>query len=97
MNVKRYNLGADKAKTIHGDIISGDNSYSLTVTLNPFYNSLPVNEQYRHLSHELVKCLKEVGSYYNIVMMTPEFTKEYNVHFHCYLMLPCDEDRMLFE
>lgn len=97
VNIKRYNLGSDKAKEIHNSIINGDGAYSLTVTLNPFFNSLPVHEQYNKLSRELVKVFKEIGSYYNELMMTPEFTKDYNVHFHCYLKLPRDEDYQVFE
>lgn len=97
MNVTKYSLGTNKAKAIHSDIINDDNSFSLTVTLNPYYNSLPVHEQYRHLSNELVKVFKEIGAYYNILMMTPEFTKDYNIHFHCYLRIPFEAKYEIFE
>lgn len=97
MNVTKYALGKDKAKSIHNDIINDDNAFSLTVTLNPYYNSLPVHEQYRHMSNDLVKIFKEIAPYYNELMMTPEFTQDYNVHFHCYLKLPFDAEMITFE
>lgn len=97
MNVTKYSLGTDKAKTIHNDIIDSGRAYSLTVTLNPYYNSLPVHEQYRHISVELIRALKEISPYYNIIMCSPEFTKDYNIHFHCYLTLPTEGKLETFE
>lgn len=97
MNVTKLKLGANKAKAHHSRIIDSGNAYSLTVTLNRYYNTFPVNEQYNKLSAELVRIFKELGPYYKELMMTPEFTKDYNVHFHVYFVLSDNVEIILFE
>lgn len=87
MNVTKYKLGAKKAIHHHRNIVSNGSAYSLTVTLNPYWNSFPVHEQYNKLSRELLLVLKELGPYYSDMFITPEFTKDYNIHFHCYFKL----------
>lgn len=97
MNVVKHKLGAVKAKANHNRIINSDYSYSLTITLNRYWNTFPVNEQYNKLSCELVKVFKELAPYYVELMMTPEFTVDYNVHFHVYFILSDSIDAIVFE
>lgn len=93
---ERFCLGHKKAKKFHNSIIEDGNSYSLTVTLKPYYNSMPVNEQFRMFSNELINLLVKLNRYYNILMFTPEFTKDFNIHFHIYFVLPDDMDIEVF-
>lgn len=97
MNVYKYTLGSDKARKTHRDIIISDNSYSLTITLNPRFYCLPVNEQYNKSTREIRTIMDGLSHYYNEMFITPEFTKDYNVHYHCYFTMPCDGDVMVFE
>lgn len=97
MNVTKLKLGANKAKSHHSRIIDSGNAYSLTVTLAKYWYSFPVNEQYNKLSAELVKIFKELGPYYKELMMTPEFTEDYNVHFHVYFTLSDSVELLVFE
>lgn len=97
MNVTKQSLGSTKAKTIHRRIINSGRAYSLTITLNTYWNSFPVNEQYNKLSRELVGVFKELAPYYSELMMTPEFTKDYNVHFHVYFTLSDSVEVEVFE
>lgn len=93
----KYKLGHSRAKKTHKQIVSHLNSYSLTMTLKPYYNSLPAYEQYRLYSNELRNLLIKMNRYYNIIMSTPEFTKEYNLHYHLYFILPDEMDIQTFE
>lgn len=97
MNVTKLKLGANKAKSHHNRIIDSGSAYSLTVTLNKYWYSFPVNDQYNKLSAELVKIFKELAPYYKELMMTPEFTEDYNVHFHVYFILSDSVELMVFE
>lgn len=90
MNVKKYKLGDKKARDHHIDIINSDNSYSLTLTLNPYYNGLPVNEQYNKLRTDVMRIMKDCSHYYRKMFITPEFTVDYNVHFHIYFTTNAD-------
>lgn len=94
---KRYKLGHKKAIKIHNDIINRPNAYSLTLTLKPYYNALPIHEQYNKYTANLSAMMKRMNRTYNIVMATPELTKEFNIHYHLYLQLPIDQDHILFE
>lgn len=85
MEHKHWALDSRKANAKHLQIISGNNSYSLTVTLNPRYNHYDVVTQYKDYTRELIKLMKEIGPFYSEMMLTPEFTKDHNIHFHCYI------------
>lgn len=93
----RYKLGHKKAKKCHKDIINTENSYSLTLTLKPYYNALPIHEQHRLYTSNLSSLMAKINRTYNVVMATPELTKEYNIHYHLYLVLPSGEDHIRFE
>lgn len=93
---QRFVLGHRKAKKIHKEIVSAPNAYSLTITLKPYYNSQPVHEQHRLMQNELRNLLVKLNRYYNVVMFTPEFTKDYNIHYHCYFILPQEMDVQTF-
>lgn len=82
---EKYILGHDKAREVHTSIICDQRGYSLTLTLNPRYNILPVNEQYRKFSNEIKKLMTDIEQYYNVLMVSFEFTKDYNIHAHLYL------------
>jgi len=82
---EKYILGDQKARDTHKDIINNPNGYSLTLTLKPRYNSLPVHEQYNKFSLAIRKLFNEMEYFYNVVMMSFEFTKDYNIHAHLYL------------
>lgn len=96
LEFKKYSLGSDKARETHRNIININNGYSLTITSNPRNNSLPVNEQYTKLNRDLLTIFKELGHYYNLLMWSPEFTKDYNIHFHVYFKTDV-EDIQIFE
>lgn len=93
----KYVLGHRKAKKNHEQIVKHENSYSLTLTLKPYYHSLPVHEQHRLMSHELKQLLLKLNRYYNVIMTTPEFTKAFVIHYHCYFVLPQEMDEQVFE
>ncbi len=93
---EKYLLGDDKARATHDDIINHVGAYSLTLTLNPKFNGLPVNEQYNKFSREIKKLFNELEQYYNTLMISFEFTKDYNVHAHLYFYTDV-EDIALFE
>lgn len=95
--MEKYKLGHSKAKKAHSSIVNHANSYSLTLTLKPYYNSLPVHEQYRKYTADLTALFLKLNRYYNIIMCTPEFTKEYNIHYHTYFVLPDEMDIETFE
>lgn len=90
-------LGHRKAKKNHHEIVKHENSYSLTLTMKPYYHSLPVHEQHRMMSHELKNLLTKLNRYYNVIMTTPEFTKAFVIHYHCYFVLPQEMDIQVFE
>jgi len=93
---EKFTLGHDKAREVHNSIINIDSGYSLTLTLNPRFNSLPVNEQYRKFSKELKELFTEIEAYFNVLMISFEFTKDYNIHAHVYFNTAV-EDIQLFE
>lgn len=97
MNVKKYTLGNTKARESYSRIINDDNSYTLTLTLNPRFNCLPVNEQYNKSMREVRHIMEGLSHYYNEMFVTPEFTKDYNIHYHAYFTMPCDGDYIVFE
>lgn len=96
MSEKRYSLGNSKARNIHSNIINSPNSYSLTLTLKPYYNALPINEQFNKMIQDTHRLFTNINRTYNIIMITPELTKDYNIHLHAYLQLPIDEDYIRF-
>jgi len=87
MEHKLWTLGSKKAVTKHLSIINSENSYSLTLTLNPFYNSLSIIDQYNKCQSEVIKLAKELGPYFAEMMITGEYTKEYNIHWHIYFVM----------
>jgi len=95
MEHKLWTLGSKKAVAKHLSIVNSENAYSLTLTLNPFYNSLSIIDQYNKCQSEVIKLVKELGPYFTEFMITGEFTKEFNVHWHCYFVMKCEY--MVFE
>lgn len=93
----KYSLGHKACRKIHKDIVNSTNGYSLTITLKPYFNKDPVNIQYRQLTQDVIALLHKLDRYYNIIMLSPEFTKDFNVHYHCYFILPDDMDIISFE
>lgn len=93
---EKFQLGADKAREVHTSIISDVRGHTLTLTLRPYYNSFPVNEQYRKFSNDIKKLFIEIEAYYNTLMISFEFTKDYNIHAHLYFTTEV-EDLQLFE
>lgn len=94
---QKFALGHKTARKTHKAIVNDPNGYSLTITLKPYYNKEPVHNQYRALTSDLTLLINRLNRYFNIVMMTPEFTKDYNVHYHCYFVLPTEMDIQTFE
>jgi len=90
MEHKLWTLGSKKAVTKHLSIVNSEKAYSLTLTLNPFYNSYSVIEQYNEYTKQIIKLVKEIGAYFTEFMITPEFTKEHNIHYHCYFVMRCE-------
>jgi hypothetical protein len=86
MTITKFDLGSDKAKEIHKDIINDINSYSLTITLNPNMNHMPVHDQYRFFSIWTRNMLHDLEQFYSLAMISYEFTKDYNIHAHCYFI-----------
>jgi hypothetical protein len=85
---KHYKLGHATVKEHHTKICNDlNNSYSLTVTLNPRMNHDSIIDQYRGLRGELIRVFKQIGHKFEKLIMTPEVTKEGNIHFHVYLTL----------
>lgn len=95
--LKRYSLGHSKAREIHKQIVNHPNSYSLTITLKPYYNSFPIHEQHRYFQQDLNKMFERLDRYYNKAMISPEVTKRHNLHYHCYFILPDEVDHIVFE
>jgi hypothetical protein len=88
--IEKYALGHKHAKSTHERIISSERAYSLTTTLKPYYNSEPVHNQHNLYLAQLIPLLHKLNRYYNELMFTPEFTKDFNIHFHIYFILPTD-------
>lgn len=85
---KHHPLGHKTVKAHHIKICNDlTNGYSLTITLNPRKNHDSIIDQYRGLRSEVMRCLKQLGHKFEIAVMTPEITKEGNIHFHVYLTL----------
>lgn len=93
---EKYSLGDKKAKEAHNSIINTTNGYSLTLTLKPRYNSLPVHEQYNKFSLNIRKLFTDMDPYYKMIMMSFEFTKDFNIHAHLYFTTEV-EDIQIFE
>jgi len=93
---EKLTLGHEEARKTHTAIINDSSGYTLTLTLNPRYNSLPVDQQYNKFIRQIKKLFVEIEAYYNTVMITCEFTKDYNVHAHLYLTTDV-EDIITFE
>lgn len=87
MEITNLELGCQKARDIHLDIVQGKRSYSLTVTLNPHWQMLPMNEQHDNLKREVKGIFSQMVEFYDVAMITPEFTENYDIHFHCYFKL----------
>lgn len=96
MDVTKYTLGNSKAREAYNNIITSANAYSLTLTINPRYYCLPVNEQYNKSMREVKILMRNLSHYYNEMFITPEFTKDYNIHYHIYFKMTC-EDYVTFE
>lgn len=79
-----YLLGDEHAKDLHNMIITSNDSYSLTLTLNPFYNKLSIDEQHNKMIVDVKTLFERLGPFIKDVLITPEFTENYNVHFHIY-------------
>jgi len=80
-------LGHDSAKQYHKDLIKDANAYSLTITLNPQYNHKPVHEQYNGFSRQLRQLFaREMDGLYKDLIISYEFTKDFNIHAHAYLI-----------
>lgn len=92
---EKFTLGNDKARAVHTAIIDDKRGYSLTLTLNPRYNCLPVNEQYRKFSQQIKKLFIDIEQYYNTLMISFEFTKDYNIHAHLYLVSEVEDFALL--
>lgn len=97
MSVFKYALGHKTAKEVHNRIVQSTRAYSLTITLKPYYNSEPVHNQFNLYTAQLIPLLTKLNRYYNEIMFTPEFTKDFNIHFHCYFILPTDVAIETFE
>lgn len=85
MTTIKYELGHEKARQEHKDIVNDVNAYSLTLTLNPNMNHKPVHEQYRMFSIQLRNMIHELETFFTKAMISFEFTKDYNIHSHVYL------------
>lgn len=92
MIIKHIALGTDTAKEHHAHIVNHPNSFSLTITLNPMYNHLICGSQYRHLLREYYKIFTDWDAKFHKVMITPEITKQLNIHLHTYFILNNIED-----
>lgn len=93
--IKSWTLGHKKAVAKHEEIVNHNYSYSLTITLNPYYNSYSMDDQYNSMKRDIIGLLKEIGAFYEQAMITPEYTKDYNLHWHCYIVIT--KDIMVFE
>lgn len=93
----KYGLGHKTARKLHTEIINSPNAYSLTLTLKPYYNSLPIYEQHRMMEESIKQLFKKLHRYYNKVMYTPEVTKQHNIHYHCYIVLPQELNHIVFD
>lgn len=86
LKVKQWTLGSDKAVAKHLQLINNPCCYSLTITLNPYYNILSMADQYNKMRDETIVFFKEMGPYFKEAMINFEFTKDYNVHSHNYIV-----------
>lgn len=93
----KYCLGHKTARKLHTEIINSPNAYSLTLTLKPYYNSLPLYEQHRMMEESMKQLFKKLNRHFNKVMYTPEVTKQHNIHYHCYIVLPEGVSYVVFE
>jgi hypothetical protein len=89
--VKVYTLGNSKAIAWHHKIISDPNSWSLTLTLNPKpYNRLSVDDQYNKFIPQVKQLMEDLSAYFHEAIITGEYTKDYNIHVHIYLVITDD-------
>lgn len=82
--IVQYLLGDANAKSVHEQIIMSNDAYTLTLTLNPFYNKLSVDEQYNKMVADVKALFERLGPFIKEVFITAEYTQDYNVHFHVY-------------
>lgn len=95
LKVKQWTLGSAKAVTKHHSIVNNNKCYSLTITLNPYYKSYSMDDQYNNMKQQVIDFFKEMGPNIEEAMITPEFTEDYNLHWHCYIVAKYDE--MVFQ
>lgn len=83
---KNYNFDDPEAKKHHIEITAKINSFSLMFTLNKFMYSAPLYIQHNESKKELRKFFKSFVHDMNMseLMITPELTKDLNIHWHCY-------------
>lgn len=91
LKVNRLTLGSSKARKLHEQIVSHNNCYSLTITLNPWFNTLSMCDQFDRTQKEIIAFFKEMAPYFKESMASPEFTEDYNIHYHCYIVANNDE------
>lgn len=72
------------AHRTHEEIINMPIAYSLTFTLNLKKNHLLAGPQYKGMLKQLEGFIITGSHLWTKFMMTPELTKECNIHFHCY-------------
>lgn len=84
LKIGRMSLGHIKAWHLHEDLANIQDGYSLTLTINPYYNVNSMDTQYNLLLKDITAFMKELGPFYRKAMITPEYTKDYNCHFHIY-------------
>lgn len=95
LKVSKFSLGSRKAVRTHEDIVESEHCYSLTITLNPYYNSLSMDDQYNKMSKELIAFFGEMAPSFQIAMSTPEYTVDHNLHWHNYIVM--NNDPMVFQ
>jgi len=86
--VKVYTLGHQKAIDWHHKIIQDPHAWSLTLTLKPKpYNRLSVDEQHNKFMPHVKQLLEDLSAYFFEAIITCEYTKDYNIHVHIYMVI----------
>lgn len=88
-------LDSKKAHKVHEEIVRDVKSYSLTFNISKILMDRSMKEQYTQGRNAILRLFKNLSSLFLKGMVSGEFNKNKNMHFHCYFTSNCETAEQL--
>lgn len=88
-------LGSNKAIATHHEIINHEKAYSLTFNISKHLMNHNMKDQYMQGRNAILRVFKNLSSLFTKGMVSLEFNKNKNAHFHSYFISNCETSEML--